>query len=288
VRPPDWKPGDAEEVFFRDAFRDALRGTRPANMSGLGKSPAILSGEGPISSPPTVPEGKHWAAIITAETVEDEIKSLTQQVSQTVTTPVKFASQGYLEARRQFSLLGMLFAIACEYDGEIRWQNDAATARDRFLQTAALAKDGTIEVYNAAKNQKTELEQLVRGGSIGAGPSTPPAQWTEMLDRRPLMERLETAQQESLEPKMASAATMQAAAADLIHESELIGAVAHVLTRDGMEDAGDETYIAYCERLKSAARAMINAVKQRDYGAARAAAGGISKSCSDCHETYRG
>ncbi len=288
VRTPEWKPGDAEELFFRDAFRDALYGRRPSHLSGRGNPPDLLPAENRNATSATVAEGKGWSTVIAAETVEDEIKTLAQHLSQAVTTPAGFASRGHLDARRQFSLLGMLFAIVHEYDGEIRWQDDAAAARDRFLHTAALAKDGTIEVYKAAKNRTTELEKLVRGGSLRAEPSTSPSEWTEMLDRQPLMERLDTAQQETLEPRLASGATMNAAAAELIHQSECTAAIAHVLTRDGMEDAADTAYVAYCEQLKHAAGALIKAVKQKDYAAARDAAGGIRRSCSNCHETYRG
>ncbi len=288
VQSPNWKPSDAEEVFFDDAFRDALYGTRPLNMV-IGTNPAtVLPASNPARNPLTTVHDSGWSTIISAETIEDEIKVLTQQLNQTVTTPTKFANRGYVDARIQFSILGMLFAIADEYDGEIRWRSYAATARDRFLHVASIAEVGTVEVYAAAKNRKTELNQLVRGGSIDTAQSNAGDSWPRMLDRGPLMERLETAHQESIEPALASAATLRTASDRLIHEGELIAAIGSVLTRDGMEGANDEEYVEYCVQLKRAAGDMIQAVKQNDYDAARGAAGEISKSCSNCHEAYRG
>ena len=123
MRPPNWKPGDAEEVFFRDAFRDALFGTRPSSMVGGTNPAAVLSPGNPTTNQLTAVPGPGWSTIISAATIEDEIKVLAQQLNQTVTTPAKFASRGYLDVRIQFSLLGLLFAIAHEYDGDIRWRN---------------------------------------------------------------------------------------------------------------------------------------------------------------------
>jgi hypothetical protein len=287
VRPPEWKPDDAEEVFFRDAFRDALFGSRPPDMTRGTNSAVDASPGDPATTPLAAVQGPAWSAIISAETIEDEIKVLAQQLNQTVTTPAKFASRGYLDARIQFSLLGLLFAIAHEYDGDVRWRNHAATARDRFLQTASITKDGTIEVYHAAKNRKAELDKLVRGGSIGTDSSNDGDGWLQMLDRGPIMERLETADQETIQPALASASALRAAADRLIHEAELIVAIGYVLTREGMEDANNEEYVAYCDQLKRAATDVIQAVRQNDYSAARGAAGEISKSCSNCHESFR-
>ena len=286
VLPPAWQSLDTEKVFFRDAFRDALRGERPVHLLG-NSNPAGMSTDDPAALPDPSPDKKRWSTIIAAETVEDEIKSLSQQVNQTVTTPAKFASGGYLDAQRQFSLLGMLFAIVHEFDGDIRWRNEAVSARDSFLQAALNTKDGSIQFYNAAKDYKMELAQLVRGGSMGGRRSTLPVKWTEMLDRRPLMERLETALQETIDPKLASAATMQADTVRLIHEAELMRAIAHVLTLDGLEESHDMDYVEYCEQLKQAASAVIQAVKQNNYESARSATGEINKSCNDCHESYR-
>lgn len=287
VRPPMWKAGDTEEVFFGNAFLDALSGTRPAHMSGRPHPAVAVSPSHPATKQNAAVVARGWSAIISAETIEDEIKALAQQLNQTVTTPGRFASGGYRDARIQFALLGFLFGIAHEYDGDIRWRKHAATARDRFLEAAALAKVGTIQVYNAAKNRQDELDELVRGGSIDTSSSNDRDGWLHMLDRGPLMKRLETAHQESIEPAVASESALRAAADRLIHEAELVAVIGYVLTRDGMEDANDDEYVRYCEQLKRAAGEVIQAVEQDDYSAARGAAGEISKSCSNCHETYR-
>ena len=51
--------------------------------------------------------------------MEDEIKAQKLLVDADVTTPSAYAS-GHKAGRRDFSMLAMLFAIAGEYDGDIR------------------------------------------------------------------------------------------------------------------------------------------------------------------------
>ena len=57
-----------------------------------------------------------WSRVISAATLEDEIKLLKLNVDKTVTTPSSFAGRGHKPARLDFSLLAMLFAIVDQFD----------------------------------------------------------------------------------------------------------------------------------------------------------------------------
>ena len=74
---------------------------------------------------------------------------------------------------------------------------------------------------------------------------------------------------------------------NLIHEAELVAAIAYVIRQEGFEYWDDEDYSNYCKMLETNALEVIRAVKLGDYRAARNAAGEISKVCSNCHEGYR-
>ena len=67
----------------------------------------------------------------------------------------------------------------------------------------------------------------------------------------------------------------------------MVAAIAEVLQQEGLEDAGDEDYDAFCRQLQQAAQEVIQAVQQADFEQAERAAGEMSKSCSECHELYR-
>jgi cytochrome c556 len=57
--------------------------------------------------------------------------------------------------------------------------------------------------------------------------------------------------------------------------------------KEGMDNADDETYLGFSKRLRQGALDIVAGVKLNNYDQARAAAGEISKACSECHEQYR-
>src|SRR5205823_9188307 len=136
--------------FFADAFKEGLVGERPAD---LGKAPDGAVGNALRGVPGTASSaldsgsgaalGSGWSRLISAATIEDTIKSLKQQVDKEVMTLSDFKSGGNKLARRDYSLLAMLFAIASEYDGDVRWKKDAAATRDAFARSAANFKVAT-------------------------------------------------------------------------------------------------------------------------------------------------
>ena len=112
--------------------------------------------------------------------------------------------------------------------------------------------------------------------------------WEHVADRRPLMARFTTCYDEGIEKWAANASAFSKHIAAIIREAELLRMFATVLTRDGMEDAGDEDYDAYCRELASATDDLLEATRVEDYAAFRKAAGNIGQACNRCHEDYRG
>lgn len=296
--PPKFDETIASGIFFKDVFQEGLVGARPGNLgvpavlaetskSGAAPSvPSSVSGAGSSGSEST--EGVFpWSKIISATTIEDAIKSIKLSVDRDVTTPGDFAGKGYKLARRHFTMLAMLFAIAGEYDGPVRWHDDAPAARDAFARTAANCKVGTPQVYNEATQRKAQLQDMVGGARLPAGPASPQADWGQVCDRSPLMQRLEIAQQSNLQPATASKAEFAANSEEILHEAEIVAAIGEVLQKEGMVDADDSDYTGYAEAMKKAALEIVEAVKSNSDEQARKAVGEISKACSQCHENYR-
>lgn len=114
------------------------------------------------------------------------------------------------------------------------------------------------------------------------------AKWVTVCDRSPLMQRLEYAIQQNLQPMTASKSEFAAQSDVILHEAEMVAVMAEVLCKAGMEDADDDTYTGFSQRMKKSARDIVDAVKLNNDEAARKAVGEINKACSECHENYRG
>lgn len=288
AQPP--KFGKADNDFYADAFKEGLVGERPANLgqpaTAVASSPTpggSTAGSGAAGVP-----GSGWSGLISATTIEDEVKSLKLQVDAHVTTPSDFAGKGYKLARRDLSVLAMLFGIAGEYDAEVRWKKDAPAARDVFARTAANAKVGTSQVFQEAKLRRDELTDLVSGSSPYAGKEAElKAPWKDVCNRAPLMQHLESIWEPRLKPLLADKGQFAANSAKIMHDAEIMAAIGDVLSKDGMADADDDEYKAFCVKLRDGAKAIAEAVKLKNFDAASAGSGVISKSCVDCHESYR-
>jgi cytochrome c556 len=281
------------DVFYSDAFKEGLVGERPAD---LGKA-VVASGANQSSAPPTGSgtdsadggaAGNGWSSVISPTTIEDNIKGLKQQVDKEVTTLSDFKGKGHKLARRDYTLLATLFGIAAEYDGDVRWKKDAAVARDAFARSAANFKVATDQAFNEAKARKQELADLVGGSSpFGGKTADVKTAWPQVADRASLMQYLDAAWQQRLNPALSDKGAFTSGADKILRDAEMFAAIGDVLAKEGMKDAADTEYVAFCKKLRDGARQIISATKQKDFGEAAKAKGTISKACDECHESYR-
>jgi len=289
VQPPKFTKTD---TFYADAFKEGLVGERPANL-GQSPAPAGNAAAAPGTTATPAPGtgtslGAGWSVLISPTTVEDAIKTLKSQVDQEVTTASDFAGKGHKLARRDYSMLALLFGIASEYDGDVRWKKDAPVARDAFARSAANFKVGTPQAYQEAKARKEELAELVGGNSPYTGKSAEAkATWGQVANRAPLMQHLESLWEPRLKPALADKAKFTAAADKILRDAEILAAIGAVLAKEGMPDADSDEYKAFSNRLRDGGKAIIGAVKAKNYEPAAAAAGTITKACAECHESYR-
>jgi len=281
---PSFDSAKTNRIFFPDVFA-RLEGERPANPNvqvAATPSAGVPTGSASLAGPSYA-----WSKIISAVSIEDEIKAIKLATDKNVTTPQDFAGRGYKEVRRDFSVLALLFAIINEYDADVRFKRDAAAARDIFARTASNAKAGNNNVYNESKKRKDELLDLINGAALAEKPETEENDWTKIADRSPLMQRLEAAQEKKLVKWTANADAFSEEIENTLHEAEIIAAVAETLTREGMEDGDDEAYAGFANLMKRSALDVVAAVKSNNAEQARKATGEIAKACSDCHDNYR-
>lgn len=282
ARPPRF-PKAIEDAFFPDA-REKLVGSRPQ----ASKRPV----DSATSVPPPVrvdrkPDDRVWSRLITAEVIEDEIKAQQRKLSASVESATSFKGGTYRDARLSLALLATLFALDAQFDEKMRWQTIAAMMRDATAHAGFNCKVATDASYREVRKVAEDLENLIRGGSALASEAAAEAGWDKIADRSQLMKRLEQSQQQALAPWTASAGEFSKHAERLTHEAQLVAALADVIQQPGYELSDDETYREYAQTMQAQALAIRDAVEQKNYTAARQAAGEVSKACAACHEGYR-
>jgi cytochrome c556 len=293
--PPTKWESRVSDAFFPDA-RTALVGPRPdwmtAAVTGTAKATAnahqTAGGQSDgNASGSTTEAGAAWSKLISPDTLQDEIKSLQPLLADDVKTQQGFLGGGYKKSRRTLSLLAAAFAIINEYDGDVKWKNQAAAARDLFARAGYNCKAATEPVYREVKQCNEDLTDLLSGETLPASKAEPTNDWSKIADLAQLMNRLDTAQKEYIDPATATAGEFKKNAASLQHESEVVAALAEVISRPGMENADDEKFRGYAKALQKSALELRHAISNDNYPAANTAAGTLSKACANCHADFR-
>ena len=281
VARPTFDGNESKDIFFKDVYAEGTVGQRPDAASFLAKTAEMASVESKNADP-----GGTWSQLIDASVIEDEVKTLQQELNALVTTPVMFQTK-YNDVNERFEVLSILFAIIREYDGEIRWNEHAPTAQLLFQQAAVSSRTGTAKGFQYCKARREDLQELVRGGSIAVEKQIPDSiVWSVAANRSPIMVRLEAAN-DDLKRMTSSESEFKASGEDVFRLSNLVAAMAKVIVQEGMPEAEEESYVEFSEKMKTASLELKSAVKLNDFQAASKAANAVSQSCADCHSEWR-
>jgi len=260
VKRPQFTERDWDGIYFEDLFKEGLVGDRNTKFA--------------------------WSKHVSAATIEDEVKSIQNQLALDITTPVKFKSE-YAKSHQSFSILSMVFGIVREYDGDVRWKKDAAAAQASFQKAAANSRVGTIQAYESCKRRNEDLREMVRGGNF-AETEKPAAtlDWSAVIDRNPIMHRLETSRKK-LKELTANQSDFNRGIANVLHESQMVAAMAQALQRENMPEYDEDGYTDYAKQMSNAATQAAQACKTKDYDSASKAINLIGQSCSNCHDEWK-
>lgn len=282
----DWDRVSAGS-FYDDAF-SVLSGPRP-NFGGdvrqmVGGSPT------PVPNDPGGGgggDGFRWSGLISGDTLIDEIKDQKDLLGPTVASPSVFKGGGYKQARDSFSMLAVAFGLIAAHDEDIRWRKDAATARDLFARAGFNCKTATDQGFNESKLRVEDLEAMSNGNSPKGKPDRDEDfKWDQAAARPALMARLELAEK-AVAAGLSSAGEFSKSLDKVRHEAEIVAALGEVLGQPNFEYHDDDSYLEFSRGMRDAGAKIKEACAKKDYEAARAAAGAISKTCSGCHESYR-
>lgn len=269
--------------FFEDAFAE-LEGPRPdfSNVQKLKPQPTPDGdGRGNAGS------GFRWSAMVSGDTLTDEIKDRKADITAAIASPATFKGGGYDDCRDAFSSIALAFAVIADYDGDVRWKDEAATARDLFARTGFNCKVGTDQSFNEARAREAMLDTMIQGSRLDEkSEREEDFLWNQVAGRPPLMTRLEKARK-ALAAATSSKSEFQKLSDVVLHEAEIVAAIGHVIQQEDFEYWDDETYCEYSETMRQAAVDAREATLQNDYEAVSTAVGSLRKSCDTCHGDYR-
>lgn len=279
--PPEEFDRQTEEVFQGTA-QDRTPGPRPSlQPRAESQQPATTADAEKLNS------AFDWSRLISADTLADEIKSHRTELTQDVRNVRTFRAGANRDARMRLSVIAVMFGLTAEYDGPVRWQKQAAGARDAFASSGRNSKAADDNTFKEARRRSEDLDELIRGGSVEFPKSGDTPRWDEIAERPPLMQRLEISLDKRLRPWTANAREFQRHQREAVHEAEVVAALAEIIQHEEYEFYDDDEYLAFCKRLRDHAIAARTAARENNFDSLQQAVGEISKSCSACHEDYR-
>ena len=285
--PPKFSGKEFEGTFFADVSK-ALQGARPTGKEAapaMAAAPAGGATAKPTGNAAAAGDALAWSKLISGPNIEDLVKNSKLRLDPIVASQTKFAG-GYKEARREFSLQALMFAIIEQYPGEVRWKKSAGVARETLARMAAASKVSSQQAHKEAKQRVQDLSDLLSGNTLDGSP-TSELSWADVIDRVPMMQLLEWAQQDYINPHSASQEKFSANKEELGRYAELVAVLGKAAIMDGMPDAEDAEYRSIALQMIDQAKQISVAIQTDDANLARQAAGQISQACSKCHDGYR-
>ncbi len=291
ARRPKLNPRDWEGAYFENLFAEGLVGQRPdsSDLASAPQQPKSTKIEPSSQSTPNEPvseSNNSWSQLIPAEVLENEIKRIQIALEAQITTPVQFQTD-YLSIRDTFSMLSMWMAVIQQYDGPIRWKDQAGAAQATFSRTAANCRVGSDAAYNSARNAQEKLRELVRGGTFDVVDlPEEDFSWAHAVDRNPIMRRLEVSLNH-LKQNIGSSQAFKDEIEETMHDASLIAVMSRVIGDESMDDADDSDYLTLALKMKSASQETIEAIKLSNFEITSASVNKIEQSCNDCHADWR-
>lgn len=291
AKAPQFEAGKFEGLFFPDV-NAALTGELPQKQASLqiasaDKASTTADAAAQSSADGGQPENDQmgWKSLVTATSLEDLVKESKLRLDKVVTTPTAFAGGGYNEARKEFSLLSLLFAIIENYPAEVRWKKNAAAARSAMERTAANTKVGSRQVYDEAKKRLSDLESLLSGTALSAEVKSEIV-WENLIDISPIMKLLDWAHNQEISKMTASEALFKQNREAISRYAELVAILGKTVTFENMPHADDDQFVAFAKDMIAQAQQLSLAVKSENAELARTASGKLGQCCTNCHDSF--
>jgi len=281
-----------EDAFFKDVAKQHGEGSYTELLSSSGGVRGKVDAKPPPGKERTVNSVSGWAMLISSDTLESEIKSAINAVGPHVESKAKW-NTGHRKVRTIYSTLAMCFGVISQYDGDVKYKNDAQPLRDVLARSAANSKVNDERAMIEAKKWLGELTKLRNGGRAAAeaGEAGKPfgvSEVSEVMKRMQIAYEPEGDSERGLKRWTADAARFKASKSDVVHEAELMAMMARILQDpNSFDQAADENFAKFAKEIEAASVEIVAAAKADNADAARAAEGKITKACAACHGAFR-
>jgi cytochrome c556 len=283
--PPTSFDQRVEDAFFADVLKAHGSGT----LASLGAGGSVGGNSG---STPASPLGGDveagWAKIISAETLESEIKAAINEAGPHVETKTKW-NTGHRRVRTLYSTMALCFSVISRYDGDVRFKKEALTLRDSLSRCAANAKVNSEQAMQEAKSRLNDLLQLRNGNLPVNAEADPKAAYKDFTDLAEIMKRISAAHERdggSLKVWTASAADFKNKRSEILHEAEMLGMLAKIVQDPSYSSDYGAEFVQIAQEVQAATAAIAQAAKGNNLQAAQAAVGKISNACTNCHGKF--
>ncbi len=272
--PPTWSDADLEP-FFPDA-REALVGERPAATTSVVNAEPADAAAAKIE----------WSRLVDADALATEVKRIAARLVDSLESPTAYRSGGYHQCRLALGDLAVVMAVIDQYDGDVRWIEDAAEMRDEASRVAKLCRVGGAAEYPEAVRVRDQLNELIRGERLAGDPRPEFESWSSLVHHPLLMARLERLMRDEVDQRLSNADAFARSAADVRHGAMMAAVLAEVIHQPAYDFWDDATYVEYAKELQAHALELSAAAADGDYESARGAAGEMRNTCAKCHDGY--
>lgn len=238
------------------------------------------------AAPPAAGGEDSWAALITAATIDEEVKSIRNFLNENVHSVGTFNSS-MLMIPPKAAALGAIAGIVMEHPESVPWKDDAKYVRDlaKKMNSSALQR--------GAKDQK-RIEELydavdaTLSRSKPAGLEEPPESdsFAEVAEMRLLMMRMEEAEKR-LKTEAGTEGAMGEKKSMVAHEASMMAVMAKIVALPAYGYGDDAKFTGYAKEVLKASQDIKTAAESGDFAGYESALTRVSTTCSNCHSDFK-
>ena len=228
----------------------------------------------------------NWKEIIDKEILDSEVKNICNRLTKNLQTVGRFKST-HQEIPVDSATLATLAGIAVDHPDGVSWKQNAKYVRDLAGSMANKELIRDKKSYDVVKTPFEKIVGLLDGSVPGELPdSADVADFADVAEMNTLMKRLDRAER-WMQANVRSEDGFNLNGETVIHEANIIAALAKVTTTEGYGYSEDENFLGYAVPLIEACRKMIMAVEEQNYAAFDEGLNRMSQSCTGCHSEFR-
>jgi len=252
-----------------------------------GETPGMQADPAPAEPEPAAATGDlAWSELISAQVLDDEVKSVRNFLQENVTSVGNFNSSMLMIPPRAATLAALAELARMEPDG-ISWAEDAGYVRDLAGQI------NEAPLQRGAKDQRRvmglyESVSDILNRSTPAGLEEPSAEVTfsDVAEMQLLMKRIESAET-LMRTEIGSEDSLREKAEFLVHESSVLGTLTRIISMEGYGYGDDEEFVGYAQQIVNASGQLKDAAATGNFGGYEQAMSAISTACQSCHSVYK-